>query len=949
MAVLLLLTQATNTRAEVKWTVYDPRLASLPDAQGWRSGAPAQVSGSIESGILKLRDSPIYNYAMRDDVAFSFNVGFTLEATLKVINSDYLVDNPTPGEHRSGFSIGAYDSTGLSLSVGITSKGIYINNNWDESPKNGIPITPFDTTSKFHEYRLQVSGNFAELYIDDALFASISAGKVTRITGRNSVFFGDVSGKPQSVVDVSLVRYAPTAVPIVTVSNAMITEGDSATTHLNFPVVISRPIGLPVSLAYATIDATATVASADYLPTNGFVTIPPGQTSATIRVMVLGDTLREPDEFFLMRLSNPTNARLELPELRGTIVNDDSDIPTNTAPVLLVPESIEMSEDEILTKVVTVGDAQTGPTSVKLSFRSSDPILLPADHISVEGATDQRTIVVRPAPDQFGAVDLEVTATDPEGVATNKVIRLTVQPVNDEPVFRPGPEVVVTEDSGGITVPAWAQQIASGPTNESGEAVRFELFDIDRPSLFSEAPRIAPDGTLSFATATNATGIAIVKVRLVDDGGTSRGGIDRSPPVTLRITVNPVNDPPTVALVKPSTGAQSGPDVGIELAAIASDSDGRVSRVEFLVGGIPVGEDSTAPFAMSWDHPPTGEHVLTARAWDDLGASTTSEPVWLRVLGLPVVAITKPKDGAIVALGSTVAVQVAIDNLPPDASVTNVVLLLDGRPVRTDAAPPWDFDVLAEGPVDLSHFLVAEATDSTGRKLVSAPVQFEVRGVCAAFNLVLGTDEDGDTLPERVGIGSTVDLPLRVKEQRYRCITIGVKLAISVPPELEWVGLFLPDGSDLLGDKTPIGTTIVEIGSIALRDDPLVLKLRFEGRQAGNAHILVNVLSDQAAGGEGQREFNLIVEEAPQLWIERSEATLTISWPAAFLGFQLEASSVSGPNAQWLAVIGSPRRIGDRILIDMPPGENQRYFRLRDKAISIAPLNSTRSKNGSGN
>ncbi len=41
-------------------------------------------------------------------------------------------------------------------------------------------------------------------------------------------------------------------------------------------------------------------------------------------------------------------------------------------------------------------------------------------------------------------------------------------------------------------------------------------------------PVVAADGTLTFTTAPNAFGSAVVSVQAVDDGGTANGGFDTS-------------------------------------------------------------------------------------------------------------------------------------------------------------------------------------------------------------------------------------------------------------------------------------------------------------------------------------------------------------------------------------------------------------------------------------
>ena len=91
------------------------------------------------------------------------------------------------------------------------------------------------------------------------------------------------------------------------------------------------------------------------------------------------------------------------------------------------------------------------------------------------------------------------------------------------------------------------------------------------------------------------------------------------------------NLPPAVSLTSPVTGAAFDTGAIITLAANASDSDGSVSRVNFLANGSVVGSDDSAPFSVSWGGVATGSYSLTAVAIDNLGATATSSAVTITV------------------------------------------------------------------------------------------------------------------------------------------------------------------------------------------------------------------------------------------------------------------------------------------------------------------------------
>ena len=83
--------------------------------------------------------------------------------------------------------------------------------------------------------------------------------------------------------------------------------------------------------------------------------------------------------------------------------------------------------------------------------------------------------------------------------------------------------------------------------------------------------------------------------------------------------------PPTVAITNPTAGAVSGT---VNITANATDNVG-VSKVEFYLGTVKLGEDTTSPYSYSWNTNTScdGTRALTAKAFDVAGNTTTSSVV----------------------------------------------------------------------------------------------------------------------------------------------------------------------------------------------------------------------------------------------------------------------------------------------------------------------------------
>ncbi len=110
--------------------------------------------------------------------------------------------------------------------------------------------------------------------------------------------------------------------PSLSIADVTLQEGNSGTTDAVFTVSLSALSGQPVTVNYASAAGTA-LAGPDYVATSGTLSFAPGTTNQTISVALQGELLNEPDETFLVNLSNPTNATLTKAQGTGTIQNDD--------------------------------------------------------------------------------------------------------------------------------------------------------------------------------------------------------------------------------------------------------------------------------------------------------------------------------------------------------------------------------------------------------------------------------------------------------------------------------------------------------------------------------------------------------------------------------------------------------------------------------------------------
>ncbi|HEX6705225.1 MAG TPA: Ig-like domain-containing protein [Albitalea sp.] len=181
-----------------------------------------------------------------------------------------------------------------------------------------------------------------------------------------------------------------------------------------------------------------------------------------------------------------------------------------------------------------------------------------------------------------------------------------------------------------------------------------------------------------------------------------------------------VNQAPTVALTAPVNGAvvNTGLPATVTLNATAADSDGSVTKVEYIVNGSVVATSTAAPFASSWTATAAGSYLVQARATDNAGAVTTSGVAILAVDAPPTAAITAPGNGSTFLPGWDVPI--AISAADSDGSVARVEVYDGSTLVATLTAAPYSTTL--NNVTAGTHALSARAYDNQGAVTTSATV-----------------------------------------------------------------------------------------------------------------------------------------------------------------------------------------------------------------------------------
>lgn len=183
------------------------------------------------------------------------------------------------------------------------------------------------------------------------------------------------------------------------------------------------------------------------------------------------------------------------------------------------------------------------------------------------------------------------------------------------------PTISLTAPAANASIPAGTLlTLGTNAADSDGTVTKVEFYagatllgtDTDAPYSFNWTPATA--GTYS------------ITAKAYDN----RGAVTTSSAITITVTA-PVNVAPTVVLTSPSSNATVYRYWSVALRANASDSDGRVTKVEFYANTTRLGTDTTAAYSYNWRPTSRGTYVITARAYDNSGKVTTSNAVTLTV------------------------------------------------------------------------------------------------------------------------------------------------------------------------------------------------------------------------------------------------------------------------------------------------------------------------------
>src|SRR5690348_9993285 len=172
---------------------------------------------------------------------------------------------------------------------------------------------------------------------------------------------------------------------------------------------------------------------------------------------------------------------------------------------------------------------------------------------------------------------------------------------------------------------------------------------------------------------------------------------------------------PTVSLTAPTAGNLYLAPATFAVKANASASGVGINRVEFYANGNLINTDSSSPYQFDWSGVAAGTYSITAVAYDNNGASTTSAARSVTVAGTntaPTVSLSAPADNARYLNPSGITISANASGPELNDIIASVAFYLNGTLAQTVTSAPFSYS--ATGLAVGTYTLTAVATDSQG-------------------------------------------------------------------------------------------------------------------------------------------------------------------------------------------------------------------------------------------
>jgi hypothetical protein len=259
--------------------------------------------------------------------------------------------------------------------------------------------------------------------------------------------------------------------------------------------------------------------------------------------------------------------------------------PVNDEPSL-APLVDQMIDEDAAAQDITLNGILAGPNetqSLRVVATSDNPGLIADPVVVYTSPLNTGTLTFIPSPDRFGSATITVRVEDggddndlsttADNLTAQQTFAVIVRPVNDVPTIDPVADQSVDEDDPVQTV------ALTGVTAGGGETQPIAITATSSNTALVANPTVIytsgnATGTLQFVPLADAFGTATITIVLEDggqDGDLATTFDNGTSTETFLVTVQPVNDDPTLAVIANQTALE---DSGIQTVALSGITAG---------------------------------------------------------------------------------------------------------------------------------------------------------------------------------------------------------------------------------------------------------------------------------------------------------------------------------------------------------------------------------------
>lgn len=300
------------------------------------------------------------------------------------------------------------------------------------------------------------------------------------------------------------------------------------------------------------------------------------------------------------------------------------------------------------------------------------------------------------------------------------------------------PSVTLTSPTSGATYTAPATVLLSANAAETGGTISYMEFynGSSRVVTVTSAP-------YTFSLGSLAAGSYTFTARAYDTLGVS--ATSSAVAVTVTSGSTAANQAPVCAIASPANGSTYSAPANLTATVTASDSDGKIAKVEIYNGSALLTTLTSSPYTATFTGVPAGTYTVKAVAYDDKGASTASAPVTVTVgtaapvNQAPTVSITSPANGASYTAPANVVINATAADA--DGKIAKVEFYNGSTLIGTDTTSPYSYTI-GNAPAG-TYSVKAVAYDDDGATATSTTATVTVSAANQAPKVTLTFPSNG--------------------------------------------------------------------------------------------------------------------------------------------------------------------------------------------------------------